>query len=616
MPVAHNLVFLLTHVAATISYNWSNYFKLQIGSKILQIVSDSPLTFETFQQDGELLLHSINILINRVTVDPFLSSDYVKIFIKNNSTKKKIKNNLDSGLSSVEDSFKVGPIQQWVRFWQYLVTSISDMIKAGHVNGFLEKDAKLHNSLINALCNLCMLEKLCQDDDLHRPDLAILCLDGENQASNLLQKLLEAASSLPAREAYELSRQQLLHTCFHLMKHLAHDPVENPFDLKMIFFSLLDSLVYTTLHIHHSIEKYCPSLSLIWKTYNGMEHHFFQSSPEACATVMKSLYTLMNLMISDEYHAHIFDANDRAALFILQQELKRKYKALRLYVCSRLFCKNHPFQLDDYNISISSSITAASFSRFSNLISSAGLQALLPATDYNTTSNVWSVIDKILSEILEITKTGRGLDLLVDICLFKNYSNLYSSGSTKATNQSIPTEFAIDPVDDLGFGHLGNQHLFNLCVRYRELQSSDDKKLDSFTELFRIILVELQLCGEWESALRLVDSLLNETNSIGDMKQRKYLLSERRRVKETVEEYLREDGLKRPFPIFYAVRFSVSPYETADILEKSNLEIFADATFCLSSTFDNQHNNDNIRFGDSGITIKFSIMYLYYFHYN
>ena len=610
MPAAHNLVFFLTHATATISYTWSNYFKLQSGSQVFQIVTESPLTFESFKQDGELLLHSISILMNRVTVDPFLSSDYVKIIMKSISNKKKIKNNLDLELSTVEDSFKVGPIQQWVRFWQYLVTSISDMIKAGHVNGLLEKDTKLHSSLVSALCNLCLLDKLCQDDDLHRPDLAILCLDGENQASNLLQKLLEAASSLPVTDAYELSRQQLLHTCFHLMKHLAHDPVENPFDLKMVFFSLLDSLVYTTLHINSSIEKFCPSLSLIWKIYNGMEHQFFQTAPAACATVMKSLYNLMNLMISDEYHAHIFDANDRAALFILQQELKRKYKALRLYVCSRLFCKNHPFQLDDYNLSVSSSITAASFSRFSNLFSSAGLQALLPATDYSTTTNVWSVIDKILCEILEITKTGRGLDLLTDICLFKNYSNLYSSGSSKTKQHSIATEFALDPVDNLGFGHLGNQHLFNLCVRLRELQTSDDKKMDSFTDLFRMILNELQLCGEWECALRLVDSLLNETNQIGDLKQQKFLLSEQRRVKEVVEEYLREDGLKRPCPIFYAVRFSVSPYETADILEKSNLEIFADATFCLSSTFDNQHNNDNIRFGDSGIIIIYST-YLY-----
>ena len=290
--------------------------------------------------------------------------------------------------------------------------------------------------------------------------------------------------------------------------------------------------------------------------------------------------------------------------------MKRKYKALRLYVCSRLFCKNHPFQLDDYNLPVSSSITAASFSRFSNLFSSAGLQALLPATDYSTTTNVWSVIDKILCEILEITKTGRGLDLLTDICLFKNYSNLYLSGSSKTKQHSIATEFALDPVDNLGFGHLGNQHLFNLCVRLRELQTSDDKKMDSFTDLFRMILNELQLCGEWECALRLVDSLLNETNQIGDLNQQKFLLSEQRRVKEVVEEYLREDGLKRPCPIFYAVRFSDSPYETADILAKLNLEIFSDATICLSSTFDNQHNNDNIRFGDSGIVIIFST-YLY-----
>ena len=634
MPVAHSLMFLLTHITATISYSWSNHLKLQLAYQKLSTstttttTSSSPLTLQLFKQDAQLLLHTVSILINRVTVDPFLSSDYLKIFINStnttttntttkNSTKKRINNDLSFEPSTVEDSFKNGPIQQWIRLWQHLIISITDIIKGGHSNGFLDNDTMMHDSLINALSSLCLLERLCQDDDVHRPELALLCLDGEHQAVNLMKRLLDVASSLPLNDTYEKSRHKLLHTCFHLMKHLAHDPIDNPFDLKLAFFSLLDSLVYTTLQMNgsnttttssDSIEKYCPSISLILKAHN---YHLFETSPEACATVMKSLYALMNMMISNDYHDRIFDSNDRIALFILQQELKRKYKALRLYVCSRLYCKHHPFQLDDYsNIDTSAVITVASFSRFANLFASAGLQVVLPIIDKSTPSssslslNIWDSIDKILNEIIDITKSGRGLDLLVDICLFKNHSTLYlphrkDSSNLKSVNDI--TEFAVDPLDDLGYAHLGNQHLFNLCVRSRELLASNkNDDVEFLNNLSRTILSELQLSGEWEIALRLIDILLNDTNEIHDLQLKKHILSERKRVKESLEEHLREDSLKRPFPIYYAVRFSVSPFETADILEKSNLTTFVEATFCASNDYDNNHNNNDLRFGESG----------------
>jgi len=88
--------------------------------------------------------------------------------------------------------------------------------------------------------------------------------------------------------------------------------------------------------------------------------------------------------------------------------------------------------------------------------------------------------------------------------------------------------------------------------------------------------------------------------TINDPKLKKYVLSERKRVKESLEEHIREDSLKRPFPIYYAVRFSISPYETADILAKSILATFVQPTFCASNIYDNFHNNNDLRFGESG----------------
>jgi hypothetical protein len=601
---------------------------------------------QQFIKDMNIIQVSASLLFTRARVDPLLSFENISLF-KSTFDEDINLTSCWSGfdIKSLDDTHEEGPIAHWIRLWKQLVNSISTLIKKGLsigiFNSTLDKNEELFFGLdvdgypelvvddgnpslllqvVSLLTDISLLRPLLPQNKKElqpRPDIVLLCLENHYNSTKILTTLLTTATYCIDRiEIHDIAeaRELLVSECLRMLNIIPSLNINTDlFTLisHMVLFTLPDNIladipiIYNILGLGKEIEE-----------ENLLNNDIFIYS-KGCKYVINEFYAAI---YNNQLNNH-FDNHD---MFF---QLNRRLTALRTYISAKV----NIIQLEK----LADSSYNLLYSRYSQLIAAGALQCFLPSkSDYlidksnnEITYHLLTRITVFLDELISLGAIERDVSHWVDVRLINK--NTLESDSFANYN--------VDPMDILGHAHIASLSLLRLFLFMNE----NSKKINSLAsnekvhQLIKTTIRELTLAGEWDIARSITayaiekcninllcinpsssilsstnsplnssfsrlnitknnnNSSVNKTYSNQSMIRNKAMIKELSKNDNTLEERMQNDGKYRPLPLFYAIRFSISPFENKDIINKNNLNDFFESTSCSPIAQCNEDFNDN-----------------------
>ena len=548
-------------------------------------------------------------------------------------------------MMTVEEALEDGPIAQWVRLWQQLLMALSDFIKSVAYIGICDpmylssleiddcEEPLTLQHFIELLCEICILSPLLdasheQTDHYHagsgataRPDLVLLCVDDDAHGVVVLKALLSTAATLPISDDYDMGRGTLIGCCVDLMKLLSETP-DGPLGLQQPFMHIVDEIVLSTLPdmvpydgVELPLYLVCPAVYHILGHSRGggamsishsllMDDHYFSKS--GFARTMRCLYTLLFRRgyaehIDNQLAASDGDSVAAEQLKTFSELISRKLSALRMYVFGKFSCadgEQDGVGVGDIGRVTDSDVSERLYSRFSTLVTAAALQTFLPSSQkFVTSESAFNTIAAIVDELgsLGMYSTGHHSQERLFLRLMSLRGDVDITLPEKEALErslNIAADWAVDPVRALGYAHVGTAELLKIFVHDHIESMAPALNIAQFERGHHYVRQgthELVSSGDWGLASRLVASRLHEYRTrlrslrphVPAHNRFVALVAELERTQEKIIELDAHDSGHRPLPTFYAVKFSVSPWDVEEVVRALTLQEFFAASCCV-----------------------------------
>lgn len=484
------------------------------------------------------------------------------------------------------------------------------------------------NCLVWLLRDLADMEPL----EENRTDLALLCLQSNDDAKRTLTTLFSIAvdlpvipadSKLPAAGAIskvlDMARQDLMGGCINVMQIMSYDLHASPLALEAYFQSILDECIAHCIPAGMK-ETFEPVLSALLKSSDTIEPTLVNSTPAGFAAAVSSLLNLLSEPA----------AMSSTALWKMRERITRRLTAVRIFVLSRFTAAlpEPPAGSDEY-------IEVALRKSFSLVAAGASLQTLLHMAPHQVGKGGWGLDLRdrgvVLKELGALTPSNgsRTWSLKDDPTLLEGHHHNLSHPLLSQMGRGFSEEQLFDPLRNLGLGHRAGQALMHLSmsevfaleqlvagagaaggdgkVSFIDVEYGEDEHRRA-----RAALTYMLQSGEWETGLSLAMTLSEQcartqakiqealqvatakvtqaskaaNNSAGQVlheltlriRRQNTLQTELSKAQEKLKQRLVHDEQHRPLPIFYALRFLENPWIDVDV--QHGLEAFLDATNC------------------------------------
>lgn len=498
------------------------------------------------------------------------------------------------------------------------------------------------NCLVWLLRDLADMEPLQQG----RCDLALLCLQSNDDAKRTLTTLFSIAVDLPVVSAssilpgsssiamvLDLAREDLLGGCINVMQIMSFDINTSPLTLEPYFQSMIDECI---AHCIPPTMKamFDPALSALLKSCDSVEPNLVNGSLPGFAAAVSSLLRLLNEPF----------ATTSKALGKMRERLIRRLTAIRTFVVAKTTASSDTHKgADPTQIALKKS--------FSLITAGAALQTLLHMAPQQKGKGGWGLDLRDRNTVLhELNRLTPSNGIINWDKLKQNMHSILNNQhhTTFAQIVSIATsneEDMFDPLRNLGSGHRAGQAILELSIREALMLTEPTKVLEEGSPFFnleygeeehrcgRSALAYMLQCGEWETGVAVALSLAEQcrrthkkidealahatqrvgimtTNSSGQLiheltlrsKRQAALQNELSKAHEKLQQRLVHDGPLRPLPIFFALRFLENPWIDSDV--DTGLKSFLEATNChlqgytfTASETDSDENADEYDYG-------------------
>ena len=733
---SYHIVTLLSHAVLSISQYWHGIEILLQNKELYDSCDNSnnqnqlymnlklngDAIVKTLHFDLTILKEAASTLCILCSNDSQLSVENMYIFIqKNDRYKHKKGNNTDnnnnsaeenlnnffyrSDIITAEDALEGGPIMQWLRLWQILVISLSDIIKSlsmivkvvdlslFSVKKSGHQDDNIFVILIRMLIEISLLMPIRPDDDnndnifnheesivkdISRPDLALFCLEqgfiinktGSNKhdsAMIILKILISTASSLiindndndnnnnnPSNEYRKVlmanSLSLIINSCIDLLVLLQDmsEPVET--SLESLFIDYIINLVGLTLPHHLKSKRgdsinVIPSLNVITSLLcsnivNIYDYNITVNERRGYSHVIQEVYQVLlnrgkGLMCISNDHSDYFPILMINKMFNI---LQRKLACYRCYIFGIMLSYDLIDEIDT-SVSLRNVLNQLNNEQiierlqwnYAILFSLSSLQYLLSNV---LLSKNYNHIDIILNEFTRIYSSklyssyAIGEKLNIKLIQSKQISTVTNINNTEKMKKEREinryTKFISNPCKLYGYGYFGACEMIKLYLHdnHKSNNKYSAMQIEKGQQIIRSICKELLYAGEWDVCYRMLENRLDiyknemESHLLKSPAHNRYLtlINELELTKEKLLDHGNHDTHNRPCPLYYAVKFSISPlddiinnFKETDIFDNV-LNDFYYATCCDDIDIDSKYNYeeipiDNTRIYQSGTWI-------------